>query len=183
MGQSMPVSVRTATPEDAALLADLGATTFRETFAECNTAEDMEAYLTENFRADGMAQELASPGVTFLIAELSGQAVGYAKLRTGEPDPSVSGADPIELERLYVLAAHIGHRVGAALMSECLRRAASLGFRTLWLGVWEHNPRAQDFYQRWGFRKVGSHIFRLGDDLQNDFILQKDLEGALPTTT
>jgi ribosomal protein S18 acetylase RimI-like enzyme len=181
MGQRMPVNVRAATSEDAARLADLGADTFRETFAGSNTAEDMQAYLAENFSVGAVAQELARPSVTFLIAELSGQAVGYAKLRAGQPDPSVSGSDPMELERLYVLAAHIGHRVGAALMDACLRRAASQGFRTLWLGVWEHNPRAIDFYQRWGFRKVGSHVFRLGGDPQNDFIMQKDLEGTLPT--
>jgi ribosomal protein S18 acetylase RimI-like enzyme len=179
MEQTNPVNVRVATPEDSAMLAGLSANTFRETFAETNTTEDMEAYMAENFTVSAVAQQLASRSNIFLIAELSGEAVGYAKLREGQLDPSVTGTNPIELERLYVLAAHIGHRVGATLMGECLNRAASLGFQTIWLGVWEHNPRALAFYERWGFQKVGSHTFRLGDDLQNDLIMQKNLQGVL----
>jgi ribosomal protein S18 acetylase RimI-like enzyme len=169
------VSIRTASEDDATLLADLCATTFRCTFASDNTPEDMEAYLTQNFSVEKLSRELSDPLAAFFIAELSGRPVGYAKLHAGTPDAGVTGAKPIELVRLYVLPEGIGQGIGARLMTECLETATRQGFETLWLGVWEHNPRAIGFYRKWGFEEVGSHVFQLGSDAQTDLILQKSL--------
>lgn len=169
------VVVRTASQRDVSLLAQLSTTTFRATFAQDNTPEDMEAYVTENLCEEKLAGEIADPLATFFIAELSGKPLGYAKLHRGSPDVCVTGAKAIELVRLYVLPESIGQGVGARLMKECIDTAKSQGFDTLWLGVWEHNPRAIRFYRRWGFVEVGSHIFQLGSDAQTDLILQKTL--------
>ena len=167
------VIVRTALHKDISLLAALGAKTFRVTFAQDNTPEDMEAYLTEHFSEEKVAQEIADPRAVFLIAELAGKPLGYAKLNMGDPDAGVTGAKPVELVRLYVLPESIGQGIGARLMKEAIETATSRGFETLWLGVWEHNHRAIGFYRKWGFEEVGSHIFQLGSDAQTDLILQK----------
>ena len=45
----------------------------------------------------------------------------------------------------------------------------------LWLGVWEFNYRAVDFYKQWGFALCGSHPFLLGDDLQTDILMELKL--------
>lgn len=144
------VTVRTATQDDVSLLSELSTITFRSTFAEDNTAEDMEAYLAESFSASKLNPEISDPLATFLIAELSGKPMGYAKLNRDTADPSVTGAKPIELVRLYVLPESIGHGIGARLMKECISVASEQGFETLWLGVWEHNHRAIGFYKKWG---------------------------------
>ncbi len=112
--------MRTASHKDSSLLAELGATTFQVTFAQDNTPEDMEAYLTENFSEGKLAQEIADPLAVFLIAELSGKPLGYAKLKSGAPDASVTGTKPMELMRLYVLPESIGHGIGARLMKESI---------------------------------------------------------------
>ena len=177
MNQSTVPIIRIAAQTDAALLAELGTTTFSETFAADNTPENMAAYLSQAFTIDRLQQEVSDPLATFLIVEVSGRPMGYAKLQRGEPDACVSGASPIELSRLYVLAEGIGQGLGAALMKACLDHAESQEFQTVWLGVWERNQRAIRFYQKWGFVPVGSHVFPLGDDLQSDLILQKSLSG------
>jgi ribosomal protein S18 acetylase RimI-like enzyme len=41
----------------------------------------------------------------------------------------------------------------------------------LWLGVWEHNPRAITFYRKFGLEVVGTHAFMLGLDRQRDLIM------------
>lgn len=169
------VTVRTASLNDVSLLAELSATTFRCTFAPDNSPEDMEAYLADNFSEEKLEQELSDPLATFIIAELAGKPLGYAKLHAGAPDASVTGPKPMELVRLYVLPESIGHGLGAQLMKECLSITTSRGFETLWLGVWEHNERAIQFYRKRGFEEVGSHIFQLGNDAQTDLILQKTL--------
>ena len=167
--------VRRATKDDAALLSELGARTFAETFASDNTAANMAAYLAESFTTATQLSELTDPDTTVKIAEINGEAVGYSMLSTGNTPEAVVGQKPIELVRLYVSKQCIGKGVGAALMKECVEEAASLGHQTIWLGVWEHNYRAQAFYRKWGFVVVGTHIFQLGDDAQRDLLMQRDL--------
>ncbi|HKO97252.1 MAG TPA: GNAT family N-acetyltransferase [Pyrinomonadaceae bacterium] len=167
--------IRAAKAGDAELLAELGSRTFSETFALDNTPENMGAYLATAFNPEQQAEELADPHTTFLIAENNGVAVGYAMLRSGSEFDSVTGTNPIELVRLYVSRESLGRGVGAALMRACLSEAQKQGYETLWLGVWEHNHRAQTFYRRWDFHEVGTHIFHLGDDPQTDLLMQRSI--------
>lgn len=169
------ISIRRATPEDAELLARLGEQTFSETFAHLNTPEDMEAYLTSAFTPARLAGELADPRALFWVAEVGGEPAGYAKLHDGEPPPEVTGERPVELVRLYVLQRWLGLGVGPALMRTCVDEARRAGHRAMWLGVWEHNERAKAFYRRWGFRRVGQHVFQLGSDPQIDWLMEADL--------
>jgi hypothetical protein len=96
------VRVRYGTAADNMLLADLGARTFYDAFATDNTAENMAAYLTTWFSPDKQAAELADPSSVFLIVELESIAVGYARLREGQPPTAITGVRPIEIVRIYV---------------------------------------------------------------------------------
>ena len=165
--------IRRAGVGDAALLAELGARTFVETFAADNRPDDMAAYLAAAFGPEQQLAELTHPHSTFLIAGVDGVAAGYAKLHPGQTPESIAGEKPIELVRLYVSKAWLGRGVGAALMRDCLVEARRAGYQTLWLGVWEHNNRARAFYRRWNFRDVGKHIFQLGDDPQIDILMER----------
>ena len=170
--KSIP-SIRRATPSDAILLAELGARTFSETFAADNNPEDMAAYLAASFSPERQAAELSDPLSTFLIAEVEGSAAGYAMVRPGEIPEQVSGERPIELVRLYVAREWQGRGVGPALMQACMDEARRQDFRTVWLGVWEHNHRARAFYSKWNFHEVGAHVFQLGIDPQNDILMER----------
>lgn len=167
-------ALRTATARDAAVLAELGEQTFRMAFADQNDPVDLATYLSNAFGPLQQAAELAEPGSTFLLAESGSMAVGYARLRMREAPACVS-EDPLELARLYVLPGWQGQKVGSILMGECLAEARRRSCRTLWLGVWEHNPRAVAFYERWDFRVVGKHHFQLGRELQTDLLMERNL--------
>jgi diamine N-acetyltransferase len=169
--------VRPGKAEDAGLLAELGARTFSETFASNNTPENMAAYLASSFTPAQQAAELADPQCLFQIAETNGVAVGYAMLRSGNVLDDVTGDNPVELVRLYVSRESLGGGVGAALMQACIGEAKQRGYKTLWLGVWEHNHRAQAFYRKWNFHGVGTHVFLLGDDPQTDILMQRAISG------
>lgn len=173
-----PVSdivIRQGQAADAAMLAELGARTFSETFAPDNSADDMAAYLATAFSPAQQATELADPETSFLIAESGGVAVGYAMLRSGNVLENVTGVNPIELVRLYVSQDQLGSGVGAALMQASIDEARRSGHKTLWLGVWEHNPRAQAFYRKWNFTEIGTHVFQLGNDPQTDILMQRTI--------
>ncbi len=168
-------SIRRANESDADLLAELGATTFYESFAAQNTPENITAYLTATFGPERQRAELADPRNTFLIAENDGVAIGYAHLRTGKTPACVSDPKAIELVRLYVSSTFQGSGVGGRLMDACLTEARQAGHQTIWLGVWQQNTRAQAFYHRWNFSIVGEHVFQLGDDPQTDWLMERSL--------
>lgn len=167
--------IRPGKADDAQLLAELGARTFSETFAADNTLENMAVYLASAFSLEEQATELVDPDCLFQIAEINGVAVGYAMLRFGNVLEDISGDKPIELVRLYVSRESLGSGVGVALMQACINDAKQRGYKTLWLGVWEHNHRAQGFYRKWNFHEVGTHVFQLGDDSQTDILMQRSI--------
>jgi diamine N-acetyltransferase len=174
--QTTPL-IRRANVGDAALLAELGARTFSETFADDNKTEDMAAYLADSFSAAKQTQELLDALSLYLIAEIETEAVGYAQLHGGGAPECVTGDAPIELVRFYVNRQWHGRGVSAPLMRACVEEARRAGYQTMWLGVWEHNGRAQAFYRKWSFQKVGEHIFQLGSDPQNDVLMALRIEG------
>lgn len=175
MTQIPGLVIRRGVPADAGLLSELAARTFSETFAADNTAEDLAAYVATSFSVARLTTELEDPSSTFLIAEVDDSPAGYAKLHVGEPEKGVEGANPVELVRLYVLREWLGRGIGEHLMRTCIKEARQAGHETIWLGVWERNPRAQTFYRKWNFRAVGEHLFQLGADLQRDIVMERAL--------
>lgn len=170
-----PRSIRRATPADAAGIATFALDVFNDTFAWCNTRENMLAYTSVALSTDALAGVICDRQCELWLAETDRELLGYAVLRHGDALSCVSGPAPIELARLYVRRTHHGQGVAAALMQHCHQRCWELGRRTWWLGVWEHNHRALAFYQRWGFRPVGTKVFQLGDDPQIDIVMKRDV--------
>lgn len=185
----MTIHVRPAAVADASRLSQLGVTTFRETFERDNTPEDMALYLAETFTPERQAAEIADPAGTVLLAERRGTSgdagdvtlVGYAHVVSGPAPEPVRGRAPMELRRLYVARAWHGRGVAQALMEAALDVAREWGAETLWLGVWERNPRAVAFYAKYGFTRVGEHTFMLGADRQTDWLLARPVGTKAPT--
>ncbi len=169
------ITVRTATAADAALIADLSRETFYESFVHENTPENMDKFMNEQFTREQLMQEVTAPGNIFLLAYDGDEAVGYARVRESNNPPELGPVRAIEIGRIYARASSIGKGVGRALMEACLAVAAEKKAGTVWLGVWEHNQRAIDFYSRWGFTRFGTHVFLLGDDPQTDWLMKKEL--------
>jgi diamine N-acetyltransferase len=165
------ITTRRAVPTDAALLAELGASTFTETFAADNTPENLARYLSGAFGEEIQRAELEDADVTVYFAERGGEVVGYVTLREGPAPQAVHGLDALEIARLYARRLARGSGVGRALMQRAIREAAARGKEALWLAVWERNAPAMEFYRRWEFFEAGSQPFELGDDLQNDLVM------------
>lgn len=174
------VNIRKANTGDACVLTMLGRQTFHDTFASQNLPEDMTAYIQESFTLERVAAELADPNAFFLLAEIAGELIGYAKLAAVLAPPCITVPQPLRLSKLYVSAEVIGSGIGAALMQACFEWGRKSGYRSLWLGVWEHNTRARSFYKRWGFAPVGTENFRLGSDDQTDVLMQLEFGRAMP---
>jgi ribosomal protein S18 acetylase RimI-like enzyme len=164
------------------MLAALAARTFSDAFIADNRPEDIAAYVGQAFTPSQMLAELRMPTSLVLLAcdpaAQPEQVYGYGRLVTHSHHPSLQGQQTLELNRLYVEQQAIGHGYGAALMTASLEEAIARHCDTIWLGVWEHNTRAQTFYQRWGFQTVGSQSFVLGADVQTDWVMERPVSLA-----
>ena len=176
------LKIRPAAAPDVEVLAKIAWQSFYDAFADHpkNAPEDMESYMNEAFSVAAIAAELADPETIFFVAEIDGAMVGYAKLKRNSREDCVAGEKPLELCRLYSLSEFIGKGIGKALMLGSLEFAAENGHDTFWLGVWEYNFRAQEFYKKFGFEKCGEHVFQLGTDPQTDWVMERKIqrEGA-----
>ena len=165
------MNIRIATIEDINQLCEIGKTTFVETYGEQNTPENLQNYLQEKFNEKQISDEINTPKTIFLLVELENETIGYAKMRINlEENPDEKA---LEIERIYINKNYHGQKYGAMLMQKCIDVALENKYESLWLGVWEHNPKAFNFYQKWGFEVFGEHIFQLGDEAQTDFLMKK----------
>lgn len=169
------IAVRRATIEDLDLLQEIGKLTFTETFAAQNSEENFNQYLEEAFSSKRLSDELLDSHSEFYFAVLQGAVIGYLKLNFGPSQTDLKDEKAVEVERIYVLQAHQGKKVGQLLLDFAIKVAGNSDADYVWLGVWEENPKAIRFYQKNGFVEFDRHIFRLGDDEQTDLMMKLSL--------
>ena len=171
----MNLSIRRADVSDKNIICALGVTTFYEAYFEQDDSHDLANYVIESFGRARIEAELNDADLTFFIAELSGKAVGYAKLRENSAVDCLKNENVVELQRIYLLERAKRKGVGAALLNRCLAAARAKGYETLWLGVWERNSEALGFYEKAGFVKVGEVRFPYGETVGTNFVLKIEL--------
>ena len=168
-------ALRLALPGDAPSLAVLAERTFRDTFGARNSPENMDLHCERNFGPEIQLREIGERGIVTTLADEAGRLVGFSQLRLPRPSPAVAAAVPVELNRIYVVAEWQGRGVARALMERALADARRAGCDRLWLGVWEHNPKAMAFYRKLGFEVVGTQAFMLGGERQRDLVMSVGL--------
>jgi ribosomal protein S18 acetylase RimI-like enzyme len=169
------IVIRRATDDDAQRLAEFARRTFVETFGADNTAEDMAIHVATSFGPTVQLREIRDSAMITLLTELGPTPAGFAQVRQGPPPACVSGDSPVELLRFYVDRPFHGRGIAQALMRAVEQVARELGARTLWLGVWERNPRAIAFYTKCGFVDVGEHAVIFGTEAQTDRVMARAL--------
>ena len=177
------VVIRRCLVSDAADLAAFAARTFAAAFANCTSADDMQAHLAATYRPDLQARELADPTVITLLALQDSRIVAYAQVRRNPMAPAcVTQPDAVELQRFYADRSLHGTELTTRLMQRALAAARELGGRYAWLGVWERNSRAMAFYRKAGFDEIGSTHYVVGSDRQIDRVFIVALSPLHPVT-
>lgn len=169
------VSIRRATRGDAEILADLALRIFLDTFGPENDPGDIELHARRSYGPEIQRNELDDPSLTYLIAEIDANPVGFAMIGDARMDASRGLDAPVELFRFYVDKPWHGKGVAMPLMEACYEEARARGGRTICLGVWERNPRAIRFYEKIGYRIAGTHPYILGDDVQTDWVMTREV--------
>lgn len=169
------VDIERVTLNDIAELQEIGRQTFYETFFSGNTEENMKKYLDEEFSIEKLTAELNDKYSEFYFAKLDNRVIAYLKLNLGQSQTELKDDKALEIERIYVLKEFHGKNVGQLLYNKAIQIARQKNVDYVWLGVWEENPRAINFYKKNGFVEFDKHVFKLGNDEQTDIMMRLKL--------
>ena len=169
------IVITKATINDIDQLQKIGRQTFLETFSAGNTDENMQKYLDEGFSITKLKTELDDQNAEFYFATLDDNVIGYLKINFGLSQTELQDDKAVEIERIYVLKDYHGKAVGQLLYDKAIQIARQKNADYIWLGVWEVNPRAINFYKKNGFVEFDKHIFKLGNDEQTDIMMKLKL--------
>lgn len=167
--------VRSAKDRDLSILQTVAKNTFIATYGNFNTPENMRVYLKTHFSEAAIIEQLNNPEVQFFLAEQGTTTIGYIKVNKGTAQTESDYPNTLEIERIYVLSEFHGKGYGKLLLQKAIDVAKDDYLESVWLGVWDQNPKAIAFYERNGFSTFGVHEFLLGDDPQRDYIMKFDL--------
>lgn len=170
------MKIRTITLNDLQTLTRISEQSFREAFENNNSSsENFEAYVKTAFAETQIRSEIETSGNIFVLVENEdGEAIGYGKLRQDNRRKDLlNGLDCIEIERIYALKEYWGKGVGKALMLKMLELTREQGYQHICLSVYEENPKAISFYEKFGFKSVGIVEFKLGDVIEYDVLMLK----------
>lgn len=167
----MEITIRRILLQDAPVLAQISRQTFYDTFTGTCTEPDMQLFLEHYYNLTQVQQELDNAADLFFFAEVNGEPVGYIRFMEDYSGwPLVQQWKALELKRLYVLKEFHGKKIAQELMDYFIEYATKNKYACVWLGVWEHNMRAQKFYAKYGFVNSGyTHDFPIGDTPQTDW--------------
>jgi ribosomal protein S18 acetylase RimI-like enzyme len=169
------ISIAKAELSDLNLLREIAVGTFSESFSDQNSEEDMQLYLDQNLSMDKLEREMSDTFSVFYLGYYNAVAVAYLKLNFDKSQTETHKADSLEIERIYVLKEYKGRGIGKQLLGKAIEIAEGTKLKNICLGVWEKNTEAIAFYRKHGFREIGQHVFMLGNDAQNDQLMQLDL--------
>ena len=172
------VNIRQVSYNEVNELQQIGRQTFTETFEKYNSEENLNQYLNVSFGREKLLKELNNPESNFYFAFSGSVLAGYLKINFGDAQTELVDDLTMEIERIYVLKDFQGRKVGQALFQKALDVAAETSCTHVWLGVWEHNNKALNFYRKNGFEEFDKHVFRIGEDEQTDFLMKRPIKSS-----
>ncbi|TYP99133.1 hypothetical protein C7447_102452 [Tenacibaculum adriaticum] len=166
------MKIRKVLPNEINQLQKIGMQTFSEAFSSENSEENMKEYLEKSFSTEKLKTELIDENSEFYFATAENNVVGYLKINFGQSQTEIKGENALEIERIYVLKEFQGKKIGQLLFEKAMEISRQKNVDYVWLGVWEENLRAIQFYHKNGFVEFDKHIFKLGDDEQTDLMMK-----------
>ncbi|MCM3699668.1 GNAT family N-acetyltransferase [Paenibacillus macerans] len=171
----MTVKIRKCSREDLQTLQEISIETFNDTFKDQNSPENMQAYLERAFNAEQLEKEWSNTSSEFYFICFHDEPAGYLKVNMNDAQSEKMGDESLEIERIYIRSKFHRKGLGKYLINKAMEIAISQAKKTVWLGVWEKNENAIDFYKKMDFVQTGAHSFCMGDEEQIDFIMTKTL--------
>lgn len=168
--------LREASPADVPAISRLATDSFVAKFGDLYSPKDLAEFLAESLSEPAIAAELANPARIYRLAEGDSGLLGYCKigLTCGFPEHA-RGTKVMELKQLYTAPEATGKGIGGALMDWAMAQFVARGADEAQLSVYAENHGAHRFYARYGFEKVADITFKVGDQLDPEFLFARML--------
>lgn len=172
-----PFEIRKVTIEDVATLSTVAKQSFFEAFTGTCTAADMNHFFEQFYTEDILLTELLNTNIHYYFALVGNAVAGYfSYAENNEQLNFLAAKRNVELKRFYVLPAYHGIGVAQQMMDFYLAYAQANAYDNAFLGVWEYNYKAQNFYKKYGFVQTAyRHPFPIGNTPQTDVYFVKKL--------
>jgi L-amino acid N-acyltransferase YncA len=162
----MTVSIRRASREDAAAIAQVQVASWRTTYTGL-VPESFLAAMNVQERSRQWALLLEAGKDFFFVAEDETGIFGFAS--GGPIREAVEGYDA-ELHTIYLLRDRQGSGVGRRLLETLVRDLRDAGFRSMVVWVLAANPAAL-FYQRLGAIEISRKTVDIGGAMLDDRVM------------
>ena len=152
--------------------------TFTHTYQHKNDPSNFKQHLEKAFNDDQLKKELENPNCEFYFLIKENELVGYLKFNELDAQTEPMFEEDFEIERIYVINKFQGKGLGKQMMEFAKEKAIQKKKKKIWLGVWSENPKAIGFYQKMGFQQIGTHVFKVGDDEQLDYVMALEIRNS-----
>lgn len=163
------MEIRKAKTADIAQLVSLAARTFGLACPPHMPQEDIDSFIAKNLGKAGFATFLADSAHRLTVGTRGNEIIAYLVLIDEGPTMFVS--------KCYVAPEAHGSDMASLLMNDAIDFARNRGAKTVQLAVNKLNARAIRFYEKSGFTVVGYRDFVVGNQVENDYVLERDLAG------
>lgn len=168
-----------APSDELTALAEMATFTFCDTFRHYQKA-DIDHYIKESLSVEALALELQDPNNTFYFILFNEVRAGFFKWvhpsSTYLEHSQVRCQNPFLIQRFYLMPDYCGKGLASVALEFVTSFAKyQAGADFLYLSVWEKNYRAQSFYQKHGFRTIGSFGYPVGQEIDHEFLYGKRL--------
>ena len=171
----MSIHLQKITKNNVQDLQEVSIQTFTETFKDNNSEKSLNDYLNTAYELTKLEKELENPHSEFYFAYFNNELAGYLKININDAQSEKMGENALEVERIYIKKSFKRRGIGRHLIETAEQLAKKYQKNLMWLGVWEYNPKAIDFYETLGFKVIGAHSFFMGEEEQTDLIMSKQL--------
>ncbi len=163
-------TLRQATTDDCPLIQKMAQEVFPATYGEILSPEQLAYMMDWMYSPESLRRQMEEEGHTYFIAYEGDTPCGYLSIQP-------HGADVFHLQKIYVLPAWQGRKLGRFLFEAAVAHIKRIhpGPCLMELNVNRYN-KALRFYERMGMRKLREGDFHIGNGYyMNDYIMGLDL--------
>ena len=157
---------------DLTQLVGVAQKTYVDAFGHSFQPEDLDAHLTANLSEVAIKEILSCDSI--LVAVDEEKIIGFVQFGQTKGYKEVISDHDWAIKRLYVLRDFQNKGIGSLLMQKSLEFMKENMVKRVFLDVWELNPGAIRFYQRFGFEVVGRLKFEVasGAESSDDLVMR-----------
>ncbi|MBU2929604.1 GNAT family N-acetyltransferase [Winogradskyella psychrotolerans] len=149
------------------LIAEIGKITFLESHGKSASAEDINSFIAKTYNKEAISKEFEDAKTQYHLIYFNDKVAGFSKIELSTPNKDITELDVTKLDRIYLLKAFYGQKLGSKLFDFNLHLSKQQNQKGIWLAVWVENERAINFYTSIGFQIVGKYNFKISETRSN----------------